>query len=571
MKKIWITLIFLSLLNSAYAANYYISPSGSDSNEGSINSPWKTISHASRYLGSGDTLYVRGGIYYGQGDYDWYSGASGTSTNPITFKAYPGEEPIFDGQWSVGHFLIFTGSHSWIVVDGFTIRHYDNEWGNGAIQLMESANNIVIQNNLMIDNGKHNTQDHHIYLGATDVHDIIIRNNLLINAAAGGIHGWHGPNARNVDIYNNIIRDCVWGIILADGAQDIEIYNNVFYNNDYAFHFGLEGVDVTWGVRNVKIRNNIIDSCGQGLVIGSFNSGNIDSDYNLWYQTSGTDSSSHSLYGNPIFSNPSNNDFHINSGSPAIDSGIALSGFNFDYEGVPRPQGSGWDIGAYEYGGVAGTTTSTSTTLLPIQEDSWEAEDGIIEPPFIIENGYIYQSIYTDENPYSGGKASYIFNIDSTGDYKINTIVNAKDLSSNSFFINIDEEPTTYMIWDIPITDGFEERTVSWRGSGTYEDNEFDPKIFTLSSGEHELIIWGREAYTLLDNISLELVSEESTPTTGSDNPPDFFNLRHNPVTVLVGHAVDILVDWFDDVGLQQIIIQENSTGEWRSHTVYEV
>jgi hypothetical protein len=60
-----------------------------------------------------------------------------------------------------------------------------------------------------------------------------------------------------------------------------------------------------------------------------------------------------------------------------------------------------------------------------------------------------------------------------------------------------------------------------------------------------------------------------TTTTTGTDNPPEFFNFRHNPVPVLIGNAVDILVDWFDDVGLQQIIIMENSTGEWVSHSVY--
>ena len=34
----------------------------------------------------------------------------------------------------------------------------------------------------------------------------------------------------------------------------------------------------------------------------------------------------------------------------AIDAGQALEGFNDDVDGQPRPQGSGWDIGAHEYG-----------------------------------------------------------------------------------------------------------------------------------------------------------------------------------------------------------------------------
>ena len=60
-----------------------------------------------------------------------------------------------------------------------------------------------------------------------------------------------------------------------------------------------------------------------------------------------------------------------------------------------------------------------------------------------------------------------------------------------------------------------------------------------------------------------------STTTTIPDNPPQWFNLRHNPLTVFVGQAVDILVDWWDDFGIQTVIIEENSTGVWVNHTVF--
>jgi hypothetical protein len=66
-----------------------------------------------------------------------------------------------------------------------------------------------------------------------------------------------------------------------------------------------------------------------------------------------------------------------------VDGGIDLSlVFNTDYTGIPRPQGGGWDIGAYEYApngpatptatpGIAATTPAltASPTLTPMTRE----------------------------------------------------------------------------------------------------------------------------------------------------------------------------------------------------------
>jgi len=134
---------------------------------------------------------------------------------------------------------------------------------------------------------------------------------------------------------------------------------------------------------------------------------------------------------------------------------------------------------------------------------SWEAEEGYISPPFIASNGYITQSIETSD-PTLGGRAAYRFRISTAGNYIVEAIVDAPDSGSNSVFINVDGEPSKPdMIWDIQITSGPEERIASWRGSGTYDANEFVPKVFFLSAGEHELIIRGRERNIRLDRVSV--------------------------------------------------------------------
>lgn len=66
---------------------------GSDSHDGSRSKPWRTLQHSVEQLRPGDTLYVRGGLYYEH----VYLTRSGTAESPIVIAAYPGELPIVDG------------------------------------------------------------------------------------------------------------------------------------------------------------------------------------------------------------------------------------------------------------------------------------------------------------------------------------------------------------------------------------------------------------------------------------------------------------------------------------------
>ncbi|HZN35394.1 MAG TPA: hypothetical protein VFB80_16310 [Pirellulaceae bacterium] len=66
---------------------------GDDAAAGSEQAPWKTLAHATRQLQPGDTLYLRGGIYYERAQLR----NSGTEAAPITIAGYPGELAILDG------------------------------------------------------------------------------------------------------------------------------------------------------------------------------------------------------------------------------------------------------------------------------------------------------------------------------------------------------------------------------------------------------------------------------------------------------------------------------------------
>ncbi len=66
---------------------------GSDANAGSEGAPWKTLSHATRQLKPGDTLYLRGGTYFEKVSLT----RSGTTNAPITIVSSPGELAVIDG------------------------------------------------------------------------------------------------------------------------------------------------------------------------------------------------------------------------------------------------------------------------------------------------------------------------------------------------------------------------------------------------------------------------------------------------------------------------------------------
>ena len=64
------------------------------------------------------------------------------------------------------------------------------------------------------------------------------------------------------------------------------------------------------------------------------------------------------------------NDYHLVSDSSLIDRGITLSGVTIDRDGKPRPKGTGYEVGAYEYepDGGAGLPIATDDFFSVIED-----------------------------------------------------------------------------------------------------------------------------------------------------------------------------------------------------------
>jgi hypothetical protein len=79
-------------------------------------------------------------------------------------------------------------------------------------------------------------------------------------------------------------------------------------------------------------------------------------------------------------------------------------------------------------------------------------------------NGITVSQPVETVDPTQGGRALYTFLVTTAGDYSVSAMVNCPNENANSFFVNIDAEPTVAMTWHVPVTSGFELRVATWSG-----------------------------------------------------------------------------------------------------------
>lgn len=161
------------------------------------------------------------------------------------------------------------------------------------------------------------------------------------------------------------------------------------------------------------------------------------------------------------------------------------------------------------------TIVDNESPTVPLLTSPWEAEDMLIESPFVAASGKVSQPS-TTLTPADGGRARARFTIPSTGDYTMTINVNVPSVTEDTIFVEIDGEPATPDdIADLyPPTVGVETKVVTHRGTGSYNSPQFNPMTWTLSAGEHTVYFRGREPCEL-DSVAIVAVSgADTTPPT---------------------------------------------------------
>ena len=133
---------------------YYVSPSGSDTNNGtSLTTPFQTLSKAISVIGAGSTLYIRGGTYRETIKFVF----SGTASQPITIQQYNNETVTITGAdivtgWTPYSGNIYQAPMSWdlgmgnnqIFLDGVMLNQARYPHMTKSNSLLNPSTNAVI-------------------------------------------------------------------------------------------------------------------------------------------------------------------------------------------------------------------------------------------------------------------------------------------------------------------------------------------------------------------------------------------------------------------------------------------
>jgi len=363
----------LAGLGIADGATYYVATTGSDSNSGAQSAPFRHLSKAAAAAQQpGDTVIVMDGTYDNEGvvapSYVVNLAHSGTAGNPITFKAQNRGGAILDSMntsttTSCNGASAYFNLHStaFIVIQGFVIQHGCDE----GIHSNDSAHDITIRWNEVRNIANRTVTDQigrdGIYLNATEYNftfDGNVFHDIGRTSGTSQLHFDHGiyAHADNVTIINNIFYNMNrgWSIQLADGASNWLIANNTFSSGNAN---GEAGQIMFWGSNtSINVRNNIFYRPNSYAMTRYAATVSCTFDHNMIYGVTGvmSDSTGCSVGANqigadPKFVNASSYDFHLQSGSPAIDSGTTLAAVTNDIDAIARPQGTAFDLGAREY------------------------------------------------------------------------------------------------------------------------------------------------------------------------------------------------------------------------------
>jgi len=254
---------------------------------------------------------------------------------------------------------------------------FTNIWGGGASschgqQLSYNGDRLTVSNSVFIG-----------IVGKTDG----LTSTISFNDARSGL-----IMADSWKIYNNLFIDQGNGIISNSNSGDGTITNMTFVNNTVIRGNGNVRVcqKSAQGIpENNVLKNNLWYNSGMYIFPWTNQSGQkcnygFAHDYNYWDSTTeypptaapGWGGNDPELHGrtetvtlNDLFINPALYDYRIKkTDSTALNNGIALnSPYNVDKNGVMRPQGAGWDMGAYEYVPGGDTTPPAAPTGLSVR------------------------------------------------------------------------------------------------------------------------------------------------------------------------------------------------------------
>lgn len=428
-------------LHAAVVTNF-VATTGNNGNPGTEASPWLTIAYGTANMTAGGRLQIRGGTYAEHISTGYKHGTVGQNT---IIENYPGETVFVKPTSTTAAFLV--GGASFVTISGLFIDCTNASPDiQAGIKIDNGSHNITVTNteiynvgnshgfllaapsysNLLTHITAHDinklwsgSANHGVYLSGS-VSNTIVEYYWLYNmmpiagqgtAQPNAIHQFDGDgylgntfrfgtisncfvgvglysSSAGAQVYNNFIKDCVYGEKVWSGCSSNRTWNNTFYHcSGYAISVeGGSGADNQWA-------NNLISdgTANGGIYVGTtepitYWTNNLSCD-NVGFNFQ--DDSGKAVKVGNLFNNSYNaayvsapSDLRIATNSSAWQAGITIAVVGTDFYGTVRPQNGANEIGAHEL--VTGAVTPTV---------AWGANDAFAFEPAIPGSFQITRSL----------------------------------------------------------------------------------------------------------------------------------------------------------------------------------
>ncbi len=273
---------------SAMGTIYYVSPTGSDANSGTVSQPFRTFSYATSKLQPGDTLLLYGGTY----NEKLRVTAAGTAAYPITVGAVAGQTPVIDANYAFTPAVAIAGSY--INVSDLTVKN------SSSICELLSGSNIESKRMVITGCTSHGTQvtgtyitvdSHTIYnttvenvarnwsggwgsaLKIREADNVVVTNNTIYQNYGEGM----GVRGTNVTITDNLMYDNYSVNLYVDNTNNVLAERNIIActGNTEFYRSGAPAAGISFGVESFPgwgmvfhdniVRNNFINGCSKGI------------------------------------------------------------------------------------------------------------------------------------------------------------------------------------------------------------------------------------------------------------------------------------------------------------------
>lgn len=205
-------------------------------------------------------------------------------------------------------------------------------------------------------------------LAGGKVHHNVLYRSMLRTTDGGALYSF-SHDGQGTEIAYNRVSDNMCsgggsGIYLDNQSTNFVVHHNLIYNSGWGLHYNLHSINMQWFNNTAvafqngfsggfsagrsqaggEVRNNI---CTGAFVIATTNLAEVTVSNNLTNNV------------NPLFVSTNQLDFRVQSNSPAVDAGFAVSPYTDGYSGTAP------DIGAFEYGQPAWTAGVTLAAAPP--------------------------------------------------------------------------------------------------------------------------------------------------------------------------------------------------------------